>query len=335
MNTASVMKERINIHIVLISICILSTALVVTGQTTDSEIQAQRRAEQNSLERERKAREILSPPARNKDAEELRREGLRIRRQVEAEKAAKIFREDRREEKERLAALLAPNPEDFAKYNQFLRQPKAGLFRLFPDLDCDSKNLVRVDDDCEKAIPNSWAYSFRRKDYIPDLLDVRLKEGNLIADGFLSQTILVSLGDVLLENVSLASNGMKFLVRFKPQTPIKDARRQFKEIAKTINSDNYRYGKILRVDLNTTYAARIVAYRKADKKNARLSPYTMSLNEKKFWDLKNDKRADLIIAFRVVRKDTDGNITILWKELAHQNGPKLVFTKDEKLSDIK
>ena len=45
---------------------------------------------------------------------------------------------------------------------------------------------------------------------------------------------------------------------------------------------------------------------------------------------KLDKRVDTILAFRITRKESDGNITILWKELKEQKAPKIIFPKDEK-----
>lgn len=319
-------------HYILMSILIFCVVIPVFGQTTDAEIQAQRREERKSQERERKTWEILTKNSSAANGERIIDEPARPSRRVVTWNSTAEFQKERK----RIKALRAPNPEDLAKYKDFLKQPQTGLFRLFPDFGCDSKNLIRVDGDCEGAVTGSWAYSFRRNDYTSDFLDIRLKDGNLIADGFLSQEILVSLGNIPLEKVPLSNTGvMKFLVDFKPEIQIKKTNKQYKEIAATISFDGYRYGNNLKADLDTTYAARIVAYRNDDKKVSRLSSYTMSLEDKKFVDLKRDEREDLIIAFRIVRKDDDGNITILWKKLSRQKSPKLIFGKDEKLSDIK
>lgn len=331
MISAVFMKGKLGIYLLLTSVYILSATTMIFGQATAKELEMREANDRRNQEKERIAREMLTHLGKRDAFEESRKERKAINQRARNEES----RREIREEKKRIALLRDPSPEDFTKYKEFLKQPKTGLFRLFPDLGCDSKNLVRVDGDCANAVTSSWAYSFRRKDYIPDFLDITLKDGNLIADGFLSQEILVSLGNMPLENVSLTSKGMKFLVEFKPETRIKDASRQFKEIAKTIDSVGFRYGKNLRADLNTTYGARIVAYRNDDKKIARISYYSMSADERKFLGLEDDKRVDLTIAFRIVRKDADENITILWKELAQQNAPKIVFAKNEKLSDIK
>jgi len=47
-----------------------------------------------------------------------------------------------------------------------------------------------------------------------------------------------------------------------------------------------------------------------------------------------DKRMDLIVAFRVVGRETNGSVTILWKELNRLDAPKILFAKNEKLSDL-
>ena len=55
----------------------------------------------------------------------------------------------------------------------------------------------------------------------------------------------------------------------------------------------------------------------------------------KFLMLEGDKRKDLILAFRVIRKTPNGSVTILWKELQQNKAPEIVFQKEEKLMDIK
>src|SRR5687767_10957223 len=59
---------------------------------------------------------------------------------------------------------LSPGYEDLIKYARFLQQPNTGIFRLLPDLNCDENPLViKVDEKCLSAIPESSFYSFREK----------------------------------------------------------------------------------------------------------------------------------------------------------------------------
>jgi hypothetical protein len=58
-----------------------------------------------------------------------------------------------KEERARIKAALAPNEADAAKYKAFLKQKDTGLFRLFPDFDCQEKNLVRVSGNCADIVP--------------------------------------------------------------------------------------------------------------------------------------------------------------------------------------
>jgi hypothetical protein len=313
------------------AIYVLCAAVTVFGQynpNPDQQQKAERRKQQRDLESNRGTFDAAN--RRNEDAVDSVRRQSRIREESDSARNAI------REEKKRIDALRAPDAEDSAKYKKFLKQSKTGLFRLFPDLGCEEKNLVRVDGDCATAVLSSSAYSFRRKNYVTnDFLDLRFKDGNLIADGFLSQEILVSLGDVALENVSSVTNGIQFLSDFNPEPKTEDAKRQYREITQTIESGGCRYGKTAKAAIATTYAVRIVAYRNDNERSARFSSFAMSADEKKFWDLEDDKRVDLIIAFRIVRQDETGSLTILWKELSRREAPQIVFAKKERLSDLK
>ncbi|MEP6903577.1 MAG: hypothetical protein ABJA66_17775 [Actinomycetota bacterium] len=46
--------------------------------------------------------------------------------------------------------------------------------------------------------------------------------------------------------------------------------------------------------------------------------------------LDGDNRIDLTLAFRVIRKEPDGGITLLWKEIERQKSPPIKFPKREK-----
>ena len=324
------MKKRIFSLIV----CIILISVAAFGQQTEAERvqQEQQRAANESRirEQERRMHEQTEKVFRD---ESIRRGVYRGKQPSKNEIREK--REETKAARERIELLRAPNPEDLVKYKNFLSQPKTGLFRLFPDLGCESNSQVRIDGDCVNAIAYSWSYSFRQNDYSNDLLfDIRLKDGSLISDGFHLQGILVDLGDIPLGSISAADEGIKFLIEFKPETRFEDIRKQFIQIEKGIVSNNYFYAKNVKVRENTTYAARFIAYKRQNDLRS-LFRNGESHIENTYFSLNIDKRTDLTMTFRVVRKDVDGNITILWKELNHQSSPKLVFRKDVKLSDIK
>lgn len=235
-----------------------------------------------------------------------------------------------------MKALLEPSPGDFDKYKDFLQQPKTGLLRLFSDFDCETKNIIRADGNCENFIPGSWSYSFRLKNYVQaSFSDIRFKDKYIISDGFLTQGIMVQFGDIPLANISLQSSGMKFLTDFKPATDPDEARKQYAQIAKVVTSNSYIYSKKIKVVENATYAMRMIAYRVNIKNRLRV-PYGVNYEQDKFLLLNDtDKRIDLTLVFRIVRKSDDGGITVLWKELERKNAPQIVFEKGVKLSDIK
>lgn len=237
----------------------------------------------------------------------------------------------------RIKELRMPSAEDLEKYRIFLKDSKTGIFRLFPYVDCNFKNIVYTSGDCARTVPFSWSYSFRQKDYgNENFFDLRLNEQNISADSFLTQEILVSLNDVELPELSLQSKGLKFLADFAPATQSREVKKQFAEIAGIIEADGYRYGKVAKIELNKTYALRSIAYRVNDKVTANLTVRTASAKDlDKLEGVKDDKRTDVIIAFRVIRQETDGSLTILWKELQRQEAPEIIFPKNEKLTDIK
>lgn len=241
-----------------------------------------------------------------------------------------------REARARIRAILSPDARDAAKYKDFLRGKNTGLFRLFPDFDCESKNVVRADGECASLVSGSWNYSFRRKNYSDiDFLDIQFKDGNLISKGLLAQGILARLGDVALEDISSTSAGVKFLLDFAPANQIADAKKQFVQISRGIESaDGYKYSNSVRAAENTTYILRAVAYRR--KVNSQEFSESMTRRAFRLANLNfADKRIDITIAFRIVRHEQNGSITILWKEINRQDAPKIVFAKNEKFSDIK
>jgi len=215
---------------------------------------------------------------------------------------------------------LLPKAEDLKTYAHLLAQPKTGIFRLLPDLECETNSLIiKADETCLKAIPESSFYSFREQEHTREIqADIRLKSNYLISDGILSQGILVNLGDIALQNVTMESAGLKFLTDYVPQALNKEAQKQFLQMTNGIKSGGYEYRTIVLANENATYAMRVVAYKGSALRTYRGFRFDL---------LQGDKRIDLTLAFRVVRRDKDGGLTILWKELARRKSPRIKFEK--------
>lgn len=219
--------------------------------------------------------------------------------------------------------ILQPDQNDLAKYSQFLKQPKTGIFRLLPDPGCEANvNVLRADKECLEAIPESSFYSFREKEHTSkQLSDIRLKNDQLISDGTLTQGFLVMLGDVKLEEVSLETDGLDFMQNFSAKPESVEARKQFLQFVNGVESENFLYRKIFPVTEDKTYALRVVAFRGSLYQTFRGFRYDL---------LGGDNRIDIIVAFRVIRKNADGSLTLLWKELERREAPKFKFAKKAK-----
>lgn len=215
---------------------------------------------------------------------------------------------------------LKPGERLVSKYAAFLDQPRTGLIKLFSDKGCEENaNILRADSACRDWIPNSAFYSFREDEHTSDFLaDISFKRNWLISNGVLSQGILTMLGDVPLENVSLFSDGIKYLADYQPAQQSREANKQFLEITRGIKFGNHEYRKAVPAEENMTYAVRVVAYEGRHITFFRGRVYNI------LW---GDKRLDLIVAFRIIGTNDDGSINLLWKELSRKDAPNIIFPK--------
>lgn len=296
--------------------------------------------QQTEAQRVQQERESLAQQRRNDAFENRMREQANEMAKDNAEARRHYYRrppyrQASAKEIKKIKELLSPSPEDLTAYQAFLQQPNTGIFRLMPHFDCVQKNVVRVDGDCENSMLIGDYYSFRAKDYSSILaFDLMLKDEELKSGGALEQGILVSLGDVRLEDVLSDSQGVKFLSEFKPHTEISEVKKQYAEIKRGLNVNGFIYGKSEKALVNTTYAFRIIAYR---AEGQRFRPSSLKSNHPNLVNpylLRQDKRIDLTLAFRIVRKDDDGSLIILWKELNKQDSPKIIFPKGKEYADF-
>ena len=239
-----------------------------------------------------------------------------------------------KETSERISLARRIDATDLSRYSEFLKADKTGIFKLFPDHDCVTNNVVRVDGKCENFVMASSSFSFRTGAYVhPYYHDLGFDNDEILSDAFFSQGIIAALGDIPIEEVGQNTDGLKYLFELKPSTDPETARRRAIEFKAGVDFGGFRYARSAVPTENTTYVLRSIAYNVANS----LPPASnmTSVSELRFHTLAIDKRADVIIAFRIVRKDANGSLTIVWKELSRTEAPKIKFRKNEKFADFK
>jgi hypothetical protein len=243
----------------------------------------------------------------------------------------------RKELNEKEKHFLSPSAEDLAKFGEFLKQPETGLIRLFPlglykdrlaihnggssysfsqapisspDIMLfstqssefepppvglfgngpDPNSLFKDRPFYDSRLPSISPHSegrepnpYRRENFRPPSITTYYFEA-LFHDG-----LIVMLGKVPLENVTLEHKGVNFLAAFGPPSTKAEA-------GQASRRDNNTFRKKrAQVLVNRTYALRSIHL----------------------------DGSGVLAAFRVVRKEIDGSVVILWKTLKQIQAPSL------------
>ncbi|MEP6787884.1 MAG: hypothetical protein ABJB40_05600, partial [Acidobacteriota bacterium] len=137
---------------------------------------------------------------------------------------------------------------------------------------------------------------------------------SLLAFGQMSQGFLVNIGDVSLADVTKKTNGVDFVFSFIPKVDRTDAAGQNTLFANGVKAGGFDYEKRLPAVEGNTYILRSIAY----NGDATVTDRGFTYNE-----LDLDKRGDVIVAFKVIKRDFNGTITVLWKILQLKESPAL------------
>ncbi|HVF67759.1 MAG TPA: hypothetical protein VM914_08860 [Pyrinomonadaceae bacterium] len=187
------------------------------------------------------------------------------------------------------AVLLAPSDEDWKTHAEFLAQPRTGLMRLLPRERWTGKLSTRGD---------GAYYSFaRRTQEYGYGSDISLEQ-DAFSVGFAGADFgfMVNLGNVPLETLTADAEAVQFMASYRTPSEEPEARKAHAQFS--LDGDQtgrWAYKSRLPVFVNNTYALRSVNY----------------------------NYSDVLVAFRVVRKDLDGSAVILWKLLAKYPKPAL------------
>src|SRR5262245_5809744 len=182
--------------------------------------------------------------------------------------------------KQKEEEFLSPSAQDRARFAEFLSQPETGLARVLPREKYREKLTVRE---------GGAYYSFTKLSNSYDRNPQIGLEQEQLCTGFAGAEFgfLTSLGDVPLEHVTADFDGVQYLAAFIAPSKEPEAREQQRRTSTGFHDADHFYQNRLPVVVNHTYVLRAVGYRDYD----------------------------VLVAFRVVRKDTDGSVILLWKKL--------------------
>lgn len=198
----------------------------------------------------------------------------------------------REQVKLREQTLLSVPAADRERHAEFLSQPNTGLIRLLPREKWNNLLSVRGD---------GAYYSFvRLKHEYGHGSDIELDRDTLSV-GFAGADFgfMTDLGAVSLETLSAETEAVQFMASFQVPSVELEARKAHGQFAGNgTQSGQWRYRDKQAVVEGSTYALRSVNY----------------------------GRSDVLVAFRVLRKDTDGSVLLLWKILKQYPRPMLDIT---------
>ena len=214
--------------------------------------------------------------------------------------------------------LLAPEREDRTKFTDLLKRKNTGMMKLVMDLGCDEFSIkIPTGNICEQfSMPGGGsAYSFRQKDYqMWKLADLLYDGKTLTAFGQMSLGFMVDLGNIPLDSVTKDTKGVGSIYSFDPTGALSDAYKQNKQFVDGYDVDGFTYKKYLPAIEGETYVMRSCAYNGIASREDKGFKYN---------ELDHDKRSDVIVGFRIVKKDFNGTLTIVWKILQSKPSPTL------------
>lgn len=195
--------------------------------------------------------------------------------------------------------LLIPSTNDLERFADFLRQRDTGLVKMFPE---NRRGVVSVQQLERGQSPgfSSFAstYSFTKTKHGQSLqgyVDPGLGWGEIRFDDDALTTaftrssigLLVSLGDVPLETITMATAGAAAIADFKPPRDFIEERQFIRACREGFELKGFVYRASLPAAVNTTYVLRSI----------------------------NNERSDIFVALRIIREDEDGSLTMLWRKL--------------------
>lgn len=188
------------------------------------------------------------------------------------------------------AKFLAASEEDATAYTEFLQQSDTGLTRLLPRETFDNKNTLTTRG-------GGAYYSFTRRTHEYGWgTQIGLEQDTLkVTFAGADYGMLARLGDLPLSAISLENSAAKFLASYEAVAEEQQARSEYLRFSNGVKVEDVLFKTHQPAIVNNTYVLRGIHY----------------------------SDSDVLVAFRIVRKDLDDSVVILWKLLKKYPKPVL------------
>ena len=195
--------------------------------------------------------------------------------------------------------LLATSNADREEFAAFLTQSDTGLIRLLPREKFDRKLMT--------LSGGGAYYSFVRKTHeYGQGSDISLEQEQLSV-GFAGADygMLLNLGDISIDQVTSELVPVRALIEYVPPTKESEARAEYQKLWQGVDLAGFTFKSRLPAKVSNTYLLRSISH----------------------------GRSDTAAAFRVVRKDTDGSMIVVFKVLKKVPAPKFEKTQTASIQD--
>ena len=194
--------------------------------------------------------------------------------------------------------FLSPTEQDRSDYAELLSQPNTGLIRLLP------REVFGQANNKGLTVSGGGAYySFTRLTHEYGYgSDIELQQEQLSV-GFAGcdYGMLARLGSLSLNEVSLANPVVAVIERYKPPTVESEVRVEQRRFMTGTTLEGVVLKTYVAADTGMTYVLRSISY----------------------------DESDVLVALRVVRRDTDGSFIIAWKLLEKLPAPQLIRNNNQ------
>jgi hypothetical protein len=190
--------------------------------------------------------------------------------------------------------LLLPAAEDLQGNAEFLAQPETGMVRLLP------REIYDNPAHPEKRLTIQGGgsyYSFTRLSHeYGNSTQIGLEQGQFLTSfAGADYGMLTNVGDVPLEAVNFEHAAVNFLATYERAVDESQARSEYRRFGTGVSNEGASYKTMQPVTVNNSYVFRGIHY----------------------------SDSDVLVAFRVIRKDSDGSVTLIWKLLKKYPKPEL------------